>query len=329
MKDRLLKFLLKYGKYGSLVGYPAFYLVCLAVFASLTFPYDKLKERIVCSFNDEQRAAGGQLELQVDSLSGYWLSGVRMTGVQLLTASSEPGKPPSRLAVDEATVRYALFGTLIGNSDIDFSADVFGGTLSGSYDTHGKDKELEATLEDADVGKVTPLVGALGVPLEGKLKGTLRLKMPEGQPTKASGVMSFESKATAVGDGKAKLKGALALPRIDVGTITLAADVKDGVVKLTKFIAGGKDLDLQGDGRITLRDQVADALCDVQVRFRINDAYRVKNDLTKSLFGTPGSTATPLFELDPKVKQSKRADGFYGWSVRGPVAHLDFAPAQR
>ncbi len=151
---------------------------------------------------------------------------------------------------------------------------------------------------------------------------------PDGRASKAAGALSFESRDTAVGDGIAKLKGALALPKLEVGTITLAADVKDGVVKLTKFVSGGKSLDLQGDGRITLRDQVADAICDMQVRFRISDAYRTKNDVTQSLFGAPGSSAPPLFELDPRVKQSKRADGFYGWSMRGPLTHLDFAPAQ-
>jgi type II secretion system protein N len=316
-------------RYGRLAGFPAFYVLCLAIFAPLTFPYDKLKERIAFSFNDDQRATGGQQELHIESLGGYWLSGVRMKGVQLLSASSEPGKPPTKIEIDEATVRYSILSAMVGSGDVDFSADAFGGEVTGSYDTHGKDKSLEATLDGIDLGKVTPLVQLLGVPLDGKLAGTLRLSLPEGRASKAGGSLSFESRDTAVGDGVAKLKGALALPRLDVGTITLAADVKDGVLKVTKFVSGGKSLDLQGDGRITLRDQVADAICDLQVRFRIGDAYRSKNEYTQSLFGAPGSSVPPAFELDPKVRQSKRADGFYGWSVRGPITHLDFAPSQR
>ncbi len=321
MRERLLR-------YGRLAGFPAFYVLCLAIFAPLTFPYDKLKDRIAFSFNDDQRATGGQQELHIESLGGYWLSGVRMKGVRLLSASSEPGKPPTQIEIDEATLRYSILSAMVGSGDVDFSADAFGGEVTGSYDSHGKDKALEATLDGIDVGKVTPLVQLLGVPLDGKLGGSLRLSLPEGRASKAVGSLSFESRDTAVGDGVAKLKGALALPRLEVGTITLAADVKDGVLKLTKFVSGGKSLDLQGDGRITLRDQVADAICDLQVRFRISDSYRSKNEFTQSLFGAPGSSAPPLFEMDPKVKQSKRADGFYGWSVRGPVTHLDFAPAQ-
>jgi type II secretion system protein N len=324
MKERLLLYAQRYGQ---LVAFPAFYLVCLAMCASLTFPYEKLKDRIVFSFNDEQRATGGQQELQIESLSGYWLSGVRMKRVDLFMASSEPGKPPTKIEIDEATLRYSILSALVGSGDLDFTAEAFGGTVSGSYDAHGHDKSFEASLEGIDVGKITPLVQLLGVPLDGRLGGSVRLTLPEGKASKAAGALSLESKGTAVGDGKAKLKGALALPRLDVGTITLAADVKDGVVKITKFVSGGKDLDLQGDGRITLREQVADALCDVQVRFRVNDAYRSKSEYTKTLFGAPGSSMPPAFELDPKVKQSKRADGFYGWIVRGPVTHIDFAPA--
>jgi len=317
-------------KYGDVIGYPLFYVFCLAIFAPITFPYDKVKERVVSSFNADQLASGGQQELQIESLSGYWLTGVRMTGVTLLSAPSEAGKPPTKLAIDNASVRYSVLPALIGHSDLGFDADAFGGEVSGSFEVHGKDKLLEATLDGIDLAKITTLVEVLGVPVEGKLGGSVHLTMPEGRASKATGQVSFESKGTSVGDGKAKIKGALALPKLEIGTIAITADAKDGVMKLMKFAAGGKDLDLQGDGRVTLREQVTESLWDLQVRFRINDAYRVKNDITKTLFGAPGSSAPALFELaDPKIGQSKRADGFYVWSVRGALARLDFQPAAR
>jgi type II secretion system protein N len=321
MKERVLK-------YAGVVGYPLFYMICLMLFASLTFPYDKLKERIVASFNVQSRPGSSQQELQIDDMGGYWISGVRMKGIRLLTASAEPGKAPSKIEIDEASVRYSMLPLLIGNSDMNFDLDAFGGTVSGSYDVQGKDKSADVTLESIDIGRVAPLVQVLGVPLEGRLGGTVRLVMPDGKASKATGVVSLEAKDVAVGDGKAKIRGTLALPRVDVGAITLAADAKDGVLKLTKLVAGGRDVEVQGDGRITMRDLATDSLCDVQLRFKINDAYKGKSDITKSLFGTPGSTGPGLFEIaDPKVKASKRSDGYYGWSVRGPLGSPDFFPA--
>jgi len=324
VKERLLKLV----KYAPLVGYPLFYLTCLFVFAVMTFPYDKLKQRVVASFNAQPRPGGAaQEELQIDEMSGYWLSGVRLKGVRLMTASSEPGKPPTKIEVEEATVRYSVLSALIGNTDVSFDVLAFGGEAIGSYQAHGKDRAFDVKLDAVDLGEIDPLVELVGVPLQGKLRGTVKLTLPEGKASKATGSVSLEAAGVAVGDGKAKIKGAFALPKVDVGTLTFAADVKEGALKISKLAAGGKDLELQGDGRVTLRDAPADSLCDGQIRFKVNDAYRAKSDATKGLFGTPGSTAPGAIDFDPKVKQSKRADGFYAWTLRGPVGRLEFIPA--
>ena len=44
--------------------YPAFYLFCLGIFLSWTFPYDKLKERIVTQFNSQQKSATNPQQLE-------------------------------------------------------------------------------------------------------------------------------------------------------------------------------------------------------------------------------------------------------------------------
>lgn len=325
MKERILAYV---QKYAPIVGYPLFYALCLAVFLPMTFPYDRLRDRIVASFNASQAGGGaGQQGLQIDEMSGYWLTGVRMKGVKLSTAPTEPGKPPAELAIDEASVRYSVLPMLIGNSSLGFDVVAFGGEASGSYDERGKNRSVEVTLDSIDVGQVQPLADLIGVPLEGKLGGTVRLTMPEGKASKGAGAVTLEMTGVSAGDGKAKLKGTIALPKIDVGTLTFSAEAKDGVLKIGKLLAGGKDIDLQGEGRIMMRDLATDSLCDAQVRFKINDAYKGKSDMTKTLFGAPGSTASGLFDLaDPRIRQSKRSDGYYAWNVRGPLGTPEFVP---
>ena len=124
--------------------------------------------------------------------------------------------------------------------------------------------------------------------------------MPDLKASKATGSVSLETANVAVGDGKAKLKGLLALPRLLVGGFTIAGDAKDGVLKISKITAGGKDVELQGEGRVQLREQLADSLADLNFRVKINDGYRGKNDTTKSLFGTPGRTPPPSSRWTPK-----------------------------
>jgi type II secretion system protein N len=323
MKERLLA----YARHGRLALYPLFYLGCLALFAALCFPYSTLKDHIASSFNAQQRAAGSEQELQIDEMSGYWLSGVRVKGVRLFTASQEPDLPPQKIEIDEATVRYGMVSALFGGSEMAFDVQAFGGRASGSYETHGLDEDIEATLEDVEIGKVEPLTRILGVPLQGKVGGSVKLTMPDGKASKGNGSVSLEATDVSVGDGKAKIKGALALPTIAVGAITLAGEAKDGTLKITKLLAGGKDVDLQGDGRISMRELATDSLCDVQVRFKINDVYRAKSDVTRSLFGAPGTNAPALFEMaDARIKQSKRSDGFYCWAIRGPLGRPDITP---
>ncbi|HEY4012522.1 MAG TPA: type II secretion system protein GspN [Polyangiaceae bacterium] len=323
MKERILK----YARYANYALYPLFYLVCLAVFATLTFPYSKLKEHIATSFNAQQRATGGDEELQIDEMSSYWLSGVRVKGVRLYTASAEADKPPQKIEIDQATVRYGIFSAIFGGSDMSFDVEAFGGRATGSFETHGADRSIEVTLEGIDIGRVEPLTKILGVPLKGKLGGSIKLAMPDGKASKGNGAVSLEASDVAVGDGKAKIKDTLALPTVNVGAITLAAEAHDGLLKITKLIAGGKDVEVQGDGRISMRELATESLLDTQLRFKINDVYRAKSDMTKTLFGAPGSTAPALFELaDPRFKMSKRADGFYCWAIRGTLGRPDLAP---
>ncbi len=328
MKELLTAIRERAKKLAPKVGYPIFYLVCFVVFASWTFPYDRLKERIVVSFNAGQRAAGSQQELSIDDLTSSWITGVKAKGVRLSTPASEPGKPPTDTTIDSAVIRMSLLGLLVGNKDISFKVSAFGGAIRGDYDDHGKSRAMDVTLDGVDVGQITPVRDAIGLPMEGSISGTLKLDMPDGQANKANGSMTFDIADLAVGDGKAKLKGALALPRMNVGTLSIAGEAKDGVLAIKKMGASGKDLELVGDGRVQLRETFGESVVDMNVRFKINDAYRTKNDITKSLFGAPNSTAPALFDLaDPKVKQSKRPDGFYAWHARGPFAHPDFQPA--
>ncbi len=321
VKDRLVKIAPK-------VGYPLFYLFCLLLFFSWTFPYGRLKERIIASFNASESASGSPQEMEIDDVTSSFVTGIKLEGIRITTPATDPTKVASELKIDSVVARISLLGMLVGNRDVSFHVKAFGGSIDGAYDETGKENDVDVDLDGVNVGQIAPLVNAIGLPVEGTLNGTVSLIMPEGKASKANGTMALEFRDLAVGDGKAKLKGALALPRVNIGALTVAGDAKDGALTLKKLAASGKDIDLQGDGKVQLRELAMESLLDVNVRFKINDAYRTKSDVTKSLFGAPGSTAPALFELaDPKIKQSKRPDGFYAWHARGQLGRLDFAPA--
>jgi type II secretion system protein N len=324
MKERLRKILPK-------LAYPLAYLFFLVVFLSWTFPYEKLKERIVTTFNAQQRGSSAPTELQIDDLDSSWLTGVKAKGVRLISPSSDPKKAPAEIRIDEARARISLLGLLVGNKDVSYRIDAFDGTIKGSFEDSGKERNIDVTFDGVDMSKIEAIAANAGFPLEGRLFGTLTLQLPEGKASKANGAVNLEIRDMFAGNAKELTVktplGPFTLPRLKVGTFTVTGDAKDGILKINKVSATGGDVDVNGDGRIQLREVATEAHLDVALKFKINDAYRNKNDKTKMLFGAPGSKDKPMLEMDPRMAKSKTPDGFYALKIGGTLAKPDPQPS--
>lgn len=326
MKERLLR-VVKW------IAFPAFYLFCLGLFGYLSFPYDRLKDRIVAEL--EKRGKPGQ-RIEIGKLTSYWFTGVELTQVKLHLppddATPLPGAEPSAakesvLTIDEAHVRVRVLPLLIGRVRVDFWASAFGGEIKGTAPVGDGKGDVEIEIEHVDIGKIDPIVHAVGVPLKGSATGKLFLTAPEGKFNKANGTFELTVAGAVVSDGKTKIQGLIELPPAKLGDIKMEAEAKDGVLKISKLTAAGTDLELVGDGKLTLREPWSDAVADLYLRFKFTDAYRGKNGTTKSLLGEPGSSTPGLIEMQvPKMKRAKRPDGFYGWHIHGALKKLRYDP---
>ncbi|KYF47327.1 hypothetical protein BE08_30665 [Sorangium cellulosum] len=342
MKARLLKI-------ARWAAYPLFYLFCLGLFGYLTFPYDRLKDRLIAEFDraQQKRGSGPAQRLEIDELDSYWFTGVEMKGVRLILPPNELGSSsrttaaaftsgdaakdgapkPSVVEIDEANARVKILPLLIGRMRISFWASVFGGEVEGVVPMGKSGGDMHVEVSDVELAKVGPLGDILGLPIAGTLNATLDLDAPEGKFNKANGALEVSAKEVSVGDGKTKIQGLIALPEAKLGELVLSAEAKDGVLKITKMSANGSDVELDGDGKVNMREPWNNSMADLYVRFKFTDAYRSKNDLTKSLLGAPGSSVPGLIEMQqPKMKRSKRADGFYGWHVHGALKRPRFDP---
>jgi type II secretion system protein N len=328
------------------VGYGAFYGFCLVAFAFWTFPYERLKERITTEFNARQTGPK-PMRLKMGDLSSYWLSGIEADNIELVvppdpsktdssgSSSIDPGSTPSpdaakpekpkTMVIDTVHARVSLLRLLFGTVHVAFGADAFGGEVSGFTSDADKARKLELELEEVDLA-LAPMLGEMvGLPVFGKLDGTIDLLCPEQKLSKAEGKIELKLTDLAVGDGKAKIRDTIALPRVDAGTLEFVADATNGQLKIGKFSANGTDLELVAEGAIRLRDPFDSSIVSLNVRFKFNDKYKQKNETTKALFGQPGMPG--LFDLDPKNQRAKRPDGFYGWRASGPISRLSFTPA--
>jgi len=315
-----------------LSGYPLFYLACLFLFAYWTFPYERLRERILVELEAQRGTNPTSQRVEIDTLGPYWLSGLMLKGVRLITpraTGSEGERPASTLTIDAAHVRVALLPLLIGRVTLAFGAKAFGGEVDGWTRVGSEGRVLEANLDGVDVGQIETLGDAVGgLPLSGSMSGKLEFTLPEQKLAKANGTVSLTIAELTAGDGKTKIAGKLALPKLNVGAFDLDAEAKDGILRIGKLGAQGQDLDIAGEGKLSLRESFGDSVSDLYLRFRFADGYKSKNELTKSLFGSPGSSMPALFELaDPRIKTSKRPDGYYSWHMLGPVKDPRFEAA--
>jgi len=311
-------------KWAPRVGYPLFYVFCVIVFLGVTFPYEKLKERIVTQFNAQQRTSSSPQELQIEELDSSFLTGVKAKNVKLISPSADPTKPPTEIKIDEARARISLLGLLVGNRDVSFRIDAFDGTVKGNFEDSGKERQVELTFDGVDLSKVDAIAANVGFPLEGRLFGTLKLQLPEGKASKGNGSVALEIREMFAGNAKELTVktplGPFTLPRLKIGAFTVNGEAKDGVMKITKLGASGGDVDVSGDGRVQMREVATDAHLDMNLKFKINDSYRNKNDKTKMLFGAPGAKEKPMLEMDPKMAKSKTSDGFYAYRITGTLA---------
>ncbi len=317
---------------GPKLGYPVFYLFCLIIFISWTFPYEKLRDRIVTSFNAQQRTSAQPQELQIDELDSSFLTGVKMKGVRLITPPNEAGKAPSVMSIEEARARISLLGLLVGNKNVSFGVDAFDGTIKGTYEDSGKTRAVDINFDGVEMARIDTIAANIGFPLDGKLFGNITLDLPEGKASKGNGVIALELRELNAGTAKELViktpMGPFTLPRLKIGNVQINGEAKDGNLKITKVSASGGDVDVTGDGKVQMREVASDAHLDVNLKFKINDAYRTKNDKTKLLFGAPGQKDKPMLEMDPKMAKSKTSDGFYTLRIGGSLARPDVQPGR-
>lgn len=316
-------------------GYPLFYLLCLLLFARLTFPYDAVKDRILAEFSARQTDAVPK-RLEIEDVSGYWLFGVEADGVALISppALAGPGGPddketpkPKVLNVDSLHGSVSLLRLLFGTVAVDFGLEMGDGVVEGEFVKSSEESELVLDIENVSVAGLAPLEEIVELPMAGILAGHLEFIMPEGQFKDADGSLELTIEGLEVGDGKAKIRDTIALPKLRAGDLKLSAEAVKGKLEIGEFSAEGPDFQLKSDGSLRLRDPFGGSLADLRLNFKFKDVYKNKNDITRGLFGAPNSKVPGLFDLDPKIKRAKGKDGFYGWRVTGQVAKMNFQPS--
>ncbi len=315
------------------VGYPLFYVVALFLCVRCTFPYDRVGQKVAASYNESEAKKSGR-RLEIESMGGYWLFGVRASGVRFIGAPPDPDdegkvRPAPVAELDRIYASVGPLGYLFGRLRVQFGAYAEDGSVVGRFRDERDERHIDLDLTQMGVENIPLLGDTVGIPMMGQATGKLELLFPEKRLSLTEGAVELAIDNLEIGDGKTKISGFIALPRLQAGRLELVAEIQEGRVKIDKLQAKGPDFELEVGGQVRLKDEFERSQVDLTMRFKFADRYKAKSDITRGLFGDPKKKIKGALDFDPKVSRAKEADGTYSWRIQGTFAKLAFDPAPR
>jgi type II secretion system protein N len=313
------------------LGYTAFFFFWFFFFVYFTFPYDRLREYIIAQVEAGSPGRPSPWELEIIDLSPSFITGVSLEGVRLAKKSEDPNEPNAEILIDELDLRISLLPLLFGTFDVDFDAEVAGGSIEGTYSISDGGEPEETSeylvdLENVDLRRLGIIRSFFSLPLVGRLSGHVDVTLgPDDEHT--VGEVHLSATGVEIGDGQAKLKlerlgDGLTIEKLAAGNLDIEIQIENGVAKVRKLEARGTDLHLEGAGEIHLARPFGNSRIDVMLRATVEEAYRRRSDRTRALFS--------LFDLNPVLRAAKTSDGAIQYRLNGTFSgQLRGSPAGR
>ncbi len=221
-----------------------------------------------------------------------------------LEISPRYGSGP-KISLDSASLTPNLFRMIPWKGVVEpaasFSIQAFSGEINGSFH-QGSGTDLDVNAESLELGKLPILQNKIS--LDGKLDRFQAALTNDGRWSHANGTLSLAGHALRFDPGSLNL--GLPLPMLDLGALNVSAKIQNGKAVIERLALGevGKDIEAQGFGLVNLKDPVMYSDLDLQIKFRVSSRIL---KAVPSLEGMLGMIA------------AKRADGFYGMRVKGPL----------
>lgn len=282
------------------LGYPLLALVVFSFTLQLTFPYERVKDKVIELLSE-------QYDVQIVSASPTFLpGGMVLDGILLKSRPTRPDEEPTAIAIDSLTIDVGLFALLLGRISVDLVAEMGEGAIVGDISVSQAELAVEIGTEDLELESIPGLRGALGLPMKGGLDAELRVTLPEQRWDLAEGSFTMSCPDCVVGDGKSKIKPkaqsnprrtsffaaeGLTVPALNLGDLQGKISIISGKGVIEQFGAKSVDGDLQIHGTIefgrTFGESRFGQAC---MKFRLSDTLKQREaefGNVPSLMGAP------------------------------------------
>lgn len=320
-----------------IAGYVVLALVTFVFALQLTFPYNRVKDKIV-------EGLASKYDVTISSVDRGWLPGrITFNAVTLRTRPAKSDEVATTFFIKKLEVHAGIFALIGGTASVDIDAEIGPGHIRGNVAISKSSTAID--IEGVDLpSAMLPMREAIGLPMSGKIAFSVDLNLPNdksktGKTTpnwqKATGAFAFDcANNCTFGDGKTKLRPklknsrsqAFAADGIDFGKVNVTSmhahvAIKDGIMELDKFDTKSEDGELHVDFQVTLAPQLDDGMVAGCLRFKGSETLMKNEPRTHAALSTTGANLGPdgLFHirLDGKFKEMKRLAQTCGPALKG------------
>ena len=315
------------------VGYPLLALLTFVFTLAYTFPYDRLKDKIVEGLSDKY-------DVSIMSVEPTLVPGAFVIKTMVLrTRPKTADEKPAVVLIDEIEVNVGVMSALLWSVDVasigvEIEAQIAGGSL-GIEIEHAKGSNtisLAAHTKMLPIGSLPGVAEAVGLPMTGGISADIDVTLPQGKWSKASGFIKFSCIGCTVGDGIAKMtmkpqpgsannrraqrrnafaSDGLTVPQLNLGAVLGEIEIDNGTGEIKAFSAKSQDGFLSVTGDIDFKDPFNQTLFPGCMTFGFSEELKAREP---KFMGIEAG-------LPPKAKQ---ADGSYSIPTKGKLVALRF-----
>lgn len=265
------------------LGYPLLALIVFSFTLQLTFPYERVKDKVVELMSEKY-------DVQIASASPTFLpGGVVLESILLKSRPTRPDEQPTAIAIDRLRVDVGLLALLIGRVNVDLVAEMGDGEIVGDITVSSSELAVEIGTEDLELENIPGLRDALGLPMKGGLDAELHVTLPEQRWDLAEGSFTLSCPGCVVGDGKSKIKPkqpstrrtsffaaeGLTVPALNLGELEGKISIISGKGVIDHFGAKSVDGDLAIHGTIEFGRAFGESrFGQACMKFRLSDTLK-------------------------------------------------------
>lgn len=317
------------------LGFAAVGLVTFVFAFQLTFPFDRVKDKVTELLSEKY-------EVSIGGVERGWIPGrMYFKSVSLRTRPTKAEEAPTTFYVEQLEIDLGLFALLHGTAAVKLDAKIGPGHIKGHIALSKDGTSIDLVGNDLPSASL-PMREALGLPMSGKVRFVFDLDLPN-EKSKAGKVASSWLKAAGhaefacpsgctVGDGKSKLKlvvknrgqqafaeGGIDFGKINIDSLFAAIEIKNGKLDVTNFEAKSADGELHVDFDMALNQDMNQSLVTGCLRFNGSAGLLKREPKTHAAISATGAPLGPdnLFhiKLDGPLREVRRLGQLCGAAV--------------